>query len=762
MGIPEVSKTAFRKGPLTAMLQQLVIVDAPCFGSEPVTIPSLERSSFIFGPNGSGKTSISRALAGESDTTILPSWLGLPMGFRVYNHDFVSKILAESSSIPGVFVLGEKNVEAAKRLEEIVKPKGEQDRTLDAKTALEKTLEKNEMAEADAVSALQTATWSAYKNLIDQNPILNHAFTGIGSGNIGKSKKALVDKLLLIETGSTIVPELEDLLHDASAVFEKTSASVDEIPVVQYFDFGSKAGFSLLAEPIIGSQSAPLRRLIEKLSSSSWVASGRAYIDHSDGTCPFCQQKLPSAFASELAAMFDDQYESQVNQITELQTDFAEWKNSVLAILDLAQQDASGFIEIDSLQVARRNLEQVLVTNIKNLELKKLNPELKIDIVDEQKAIDDVNFLLKSSNTKIKNHNDLVAGRNTERPELMERCQRYLGVKLLGELFKEFQKSKAKRDSTQTKLEQKIGVHQATLLKLEEEKKQLHRSVESSLPVIAQINSILTRTGFTSFRIVESDKLADGYMLDRDGEVLDEHSLSEGERTFIAFLYFYHWLEGKAGNEQDTSQLVAVIDDPISSLDADVLFVVSSLIRTLIKRSESPTARVGQVIVLTHNVYFHKEVTYLRDGDKGQNRSYYTIRKNADTANSISKHVSNPITSEYRRLWGEVKKTIDGEPTSNIGLENILRRILETYFRVMGGGIWDKEFETVMSAEEVYVFRSLFSWINEGSHAILEDVFYSPSEITQDTYLKAFRRVFEATSHLAHYDMMLKGKASLH
>ncbi|WP_270451902.1 AAA family ATPase, partial [Kocuria marina] len=57
--------------------------------------------------------------------------------------------------------------------------------------------------------------------------------------------------------------------------------------------------------------------------------------------------------------------------------------------------------------------------------------------------------------------------------------------------------------------------------------------------------------------------------------------LSEGERTFITFLYYFHSLSGvKQDNESD--KVVAIIDDPISSLDGDIMFVVSALTRMLV------------------------------------------------------------------------------------------------------------------------------------------------------------------------------------
>ncbi len=72
--------------------------------------------------------------------------------------------------------------------------------------------------------------------------------------------------------------------------------------------------------------------------------------------------------------------------------------------------------------------------------------------------------------------------------------------------------------------------------------------------------------------------------------------LSEGERNFIAFLYFYQLVRGngKAGSTTthgsiegtpegaDTRDKIVVIDDPVSSMDSNTLFIVSSIVRGMI------------------------------------------------------------------------------------------------------------------------------------------------------------------------------------
>lgn len=102
------------------MLEQLTITGGACFGSTPLVLKPLQRVNFFFGPNGSGKTTISRALDGSQEATAGFVWHdSAPLAIKVYNRDFVSRVLRESTRIPGVFVIGDKSAEAETRLGQI-------------------------------------------------------------------------------------------------------------------------------------------------------------------------------------------------------------------------------------------------------------------------------------------------------------------------------------------------------------------------------------------------------------------------------------------------------------------------------------------------------------------------------------------------------------------------------------------------------------------------------------------------------------------
>ena len=87
-----------------------------------------------------------------------------------------------------------------------------------------------------------------------------------------------------------------------------------------------------------------------------------------------------------------------------------------------------------------------------------------------------------------------------------------------------------------------------------------------------------------------------GYVLVRHGVPAD--SLSEGERTALALLYF---LKSLGDRRFDLKEGVVVLDDPVSSLDANALYLAFSYIR---QRAQD----AAQLFLLTHNFTFFRQV----------------------------------------------------------------------------------------------------------------------------------------------------------
>jgi len=254
-----------------------------------------------------------------------------------------------------------------------------------------------------------------------------------------------------------------------------------------------------------------------------------------------------------------------------------------------------------------------------------------------------------------------------------------------------------------------------------------------------------------NFYLVESAE-SGFYEVKRPGGEDAKDTLSEGEKSFITFLYFYHLIKGSFSASGATTDRIVVFDDPVSSLDADILFIVCNLIKGIVNEMREGNSAIKQVFVLTHNIYFHKEITFNKHRSGAgafHDETFWIIRKSADRSELLP-FAENPIRSSYELLWREVRL----KPPSDTAIQNAMRRILEHYFKFFGGITPDSIIEG-FDGQEKLICGSLFSWINDGSHFANDDLYMSCDPGQVDRYLAVFQRIFELSGNDGHYKMMM-------
>ena len=99
------------------MLEGIKVADAASYSPEGETLGSLKAINFIFGTNGSGKTTISRVIGDpDAHASCALSWRrGQKIECLVYNSDFITKNFVPQ--LRGIFTLGETETEILTRIE---------------------------------------------------------------------------------------------------------------------------------------------------------------------------------------------------------------------------------------------------------------------------------------------------------------------------------------------------------------------------------------------------------------------------------------------------------------------------------------------------------------------------------------------------------------------------------------------------------------------------------------------------------------------
>ena len=177
------------------------------------------------------------------------------------------------------------------------------------------------------------------------------------------------------------------------------------------------------------------------------------------------------------------------------------------------------------------------------------------------------------------------------------------------------------------------------------------------------------------------------------------------------------------------------------------------MILPLIKDIRDGISDVEQIFILTHNVFFHKEISFVDGRIKILNDvNYWIISKDNNITSVRSFEKQNPIKTSYELLWQELKTNT---MASLVTVQNIMRRILENYFSILGKDIDEKIINSFDTLEDKMICRSLISWINDGSHSIPDDLYIDSYTDSTERYKVIFKEIFVKMGHKAHYDMMM-------
>ncbi len=177
------------------------------------------------------------------------------------------------------------------------------------------------------------------------------------------------------------------------------------------------------------------------------------------------------------------------------------------------------------------------------------------------------------------------------------------------------------------------------------------------------------------------------------------HILSEGEKTIVAFCYYLAEIHLIVKDEQDYSKIFFIIDDPISSLDANYVYTMCQIIRNL--KNYFPI-RYEKYLILTHSIEFMGILT--RNGII--NNDLELIDGTISKANKDRFRI--PYLSHLRDINNVVSTRTPTHTTANS-----IRNILETINNFLCPG---RSLEKFIKTEKDFKNTSIYTTIQDGSH----------------------------------------------
>jgi len=566
-----------------------------------------KKISFIYGANGTGKSTLSKVLNNEiSSPACSITWdAGMKEEIVVYNRDFVEKNFQTDTKLKGIFSLGKESIEIQKEIEEKQKKIDEVEAE---KIKAQNSIDRINSEQADLRNAIEQQCWNVQK-------MYGTEFADALIGFRNKTK-SFCDQC--IKCSSELVKEnvlsLEELRIMYQAAFSKEASKDDKYRNLPLSEIKILDTNELLSTVVVGKSDTPIGTFIEYLKASDWVKTGVGYARRIPGKCPYCQQSLPQNIQEDIEAYFDKKYEdnkadldvyekSYSSMVLKVKAVVHEIENKRYTYIDYAEFDDKKTILISKLE---KN-QQIIQSKIKFLS-EVVEIESIISIASELAG------MIEQFNTKIEKNNALVEDQGRAKIECKKRVWDFLTLQCIGDIEKFLKEFGGREKGKKHILEQKKQ-REDMIKSLIAEIEAKESSLTSVRPTVDAINHLLKEFGFNGFLLEVNEDKTGTYKIVRPSGEDASKTLSEGEHNFISFLYFYYLCFGSQKKTGLESKKVLVIDDPISSMDSNVLFIVSTLVKNVIKNCKENEKGINQVIILTHNVYFHKEITFWGNKD---------------------------------------------------------------------------------------------------------------------------------------------------
>tara|TARA_R110000850_G_scaffold9032_16_gene33310 strand:- start:2982 stop:5132 length:2151 start_codon:yes stop_codon:yes gene_type:complete len=715
-------------------------MDAVASFKQATSLVTDKKINLIYGLNGTGKSTISNFLY-EPDNPAFILCKKVPAEsapILVYNQKFIQDNFYVADSLQGIFSLSKENKEAEQKIAKATKQQGELEQDLQEKRD-EKELATQEFSRQKH-QAIEKV-WAIKQTYAGGDRILEYCLEGL---------KAQKDKLFAHL--QSIPKPASEPKKDVQTIRQEVEAlKGDDAQFQQRLTTLSFTSHSVESDPafgksILGNTDSEVAALIESLGNSDWVKQGLSFLPESVGDssaqCPFCQKAtISEKFIDSVRSYFDVTYEQQLDELAQLLNAYRAAFDSLPGLSSFTDHS---FAEKrrDSIANKYQLLVDAIQSNARKIETKLTSPKVPTTLSDTTGLIADFNSTVDQINSEVDEYNDKLKNRGSALENLRNEFWQLMRWQY-DQTMTRFDADRRAANQQLKGLDVGIGNIDAALTKVKGEIAEAQKQTVNIDQAITAINTGLTDLGIDDFSVQKhSDNL---YRVVRAGDSKDAfHSLSEGEKMMISFLYFCELCKGKVSAEDTHAQRIAVIDDPISSLSHVFIFNVGQLIRSVFFKGE----QFSQVIVLTHSLYFFYEMTDPNHERRKETQKLFRLSK-PSSGSVIQEMKYEEIQNDYQAYWSVVND--QSQPAALIA--NCMRNIVEYFFNFVRKKDLNKVFQMPELQDAKY--QAFCRYINRESHSLGQNII-DMKEFNYDVFKEGLRLVFEKTGYLDHYKAMSK------
>jgi wobble nucleotide-excising tRNase len=733
------------KNGVIKMSQQLNLSNhADKFTADSYEVTISKKVNFIFGRNGTGKTTIANEIkmqfSDEYDVCVFNDFEGVAENERL---DAIS--------------LGIENATIQKKLNAIDKE-------------ISEIMKQTEPPKDSGVTNLHTNANKAKLQLTvaekDVDAIYSESAKRIkGQANPQISKPYYTKKDLISEIPKAQLLSESDILVHKGTIKSDEKADIESlvlpsIDLQKYLDTTNEVLSASIPQP----QEIP--ELHGNVSKQAFAKQGIEIHEQTPGEiCAFCGNEISPERWRVLGNYFNAEVKNLENRISKGITIISQAIDTVQNITEpnesLFYEKFSQDVQSLNLQVKAKKAEyKDFLEQLKNsLEFKNGNlfaatEKLEIDIPGAFTA------LQQALDTLVTNHNQLSKKLASEQLKAKDALRFYEIKVLLSdpkyiEAVEKFSSLKFTYESTQKLLDEK----KSELTEKQDERKNLILQTKNEEKIAEKINKLLKNTGVTSFslKLVESDEenQKGQYQIEgHDEKLRNLTQLSKGEKNIIAFLYFIFSLENI--DRENVPQII-VFDDPMTSNDDTMQYLIVTEIHKLYQNLK----KENYIFVLTHNAHFYLNIkpgtmpiykknkeseSYEKINTYEKYGIYHLLSSGEHTSIKNLKVGKQDFSTNYDLLWRELVFIYEAD-APNLML-NPCRRICETYLKFNKSNP-NKFYENNKMAKKLF---------DVNSHSI-DDYEAELNRHTRDEIKNILAKLFSDNNAAEHFDIHWEGGA---
>lgn len=319
-----------------------------------------KKINFIYGSNGSGKTTISNLIGGyiNSEDCLVDN--DNMTKVLVYNRNFVEENF--SQSVKGIFTLGEDSIHAQEELERLRKENQNKLMTIDTKKETLKGFHEDIESQKKATNE---KCWGIQQNIGNS---FSEALIGYRN-----SKQKFFEKCIAVfdNWDKAKTEDIETIKSKYQIAYSKNSEVYPSFPIVDISQIDIIEKSVLLEKVITGSNDTPFGQFIELLKNSDWVKKGLEYTNISNDKCPFCQQTLSDELQKEVENFFDKEYENDCEELDMFIEKYTVYFDNISKLIFDITETQIPFISTENLKSDYKLFDKQFELNINELKKSK-------------------------------------------------------------------------------------------------------------------------------------------------------------------------------------------------------------------------------------------------------------------------------------------------------------------------------------------------------------------------------------------------------